>query len=137
MQNHYELSDTAFEQRFKAGTFPPELFTHEAHLRLAWIHIQHYGVAQAEQNIVSQLKHFVTLVGAEDKFNMTLTVAAVKVVAHFISKENYSHFKDFIAAYPRLLTHFKEMIAQHYNQDIYHSEQAKKVFLTPDLLPFK
>lgn len=136
MQDHYAFSDTAFEAQFKAGTFPAELFTHEAHLRLAWIHIHRYGVAQAEENIVQQLQDYVAHLGATDKFNMTLTVAAIKAVAHFKAKANHTHFKDFITAFPRLQTHFKELLAQHYQNVSYTSEEAKRVFVEPDVMGF-
>lgn len=39
MENHFQLSDTEFEEQFKACTLDSGLFNPEAHLRLAWIHV--------------------------------------------------------------------------------------------------
>jgi hypothetical protein len=72
MINHLELSDDAFESLFSTCQLNPKLFTHEAHVRLAWIHVTKYGVETAVTNIVNQLYQFVTKVGAVDKFNLTL-----------------------------------------------------------------
>ena len=136
MENHFEISDRQFESQFETGEFLPSLFSHEAHLRLAWIHIKKYGCENAVANITKQLFYFVKKIGAVDKYNKTLTIAAVKAVNHFINKSNSNSFSDFINEFPRLKTNFKELMAFHYKIDIYNSELAKQQFLEPDLLPF-
>jgi hypothetical protein len=136
MKNHLELSDQEFQQRFEEGTLDPALFTHEAHIRMAWIYITTYGLEQAIDTICTQLTLFVTRLGAADKFNKTLTIAATKAVYHFILRSKSDNFPSFIAEFPRLNTHFRELMASHYSGDIYGSETARKTFLEPDLLPF-
>ncbi len=136
MEKHFDLSDREFEDRFANGTFDPTLFSHEAHLRLAWIHVTNNGEAMAIKNVCDQLMRFVTLVGAKDKYNHTLTIAAVKAVNHFVRKSKSDTFHDFISEFPRLKYNFKELMAVHYGVDIYNSLQAKAVFIEPDLVPF-
>ena len=136
MKTHYELSDLQFEHSFANCTLDPTLFTHEAHLRLAWIHITKYGVNTAIANITHQLQNFVGYAGAADKYNQTVTVAAIKAVNHFVAKKKINDFLDFITEYPRLKTAFRELMWQHYTTDIFKSEEAKRVFLEPELLSF-
>lgn len=136
MEQHNNLSDDAFEAQFADGTLEPALFSHEAHIRLAWIHLRKYGETQAIQHITEQLKQYVRLLGAEDKYNATVTVAAVKIVHHFMQKTTINTFPAFIGAFPRLRDHFKELIGQHYGMDIFQSEEAKKHYLEPNLLTF-
>jgi len=136
MENHFDLSDSDFEKKFISCGLNPSDFTHEAHLRLAWININKYGIKQAEINIQNQLQIFVEFVGAKDKYNMTLTLAAIKAVYHFILKSNSDNFKDFITEFPRLKYNFKELMDCHYGFDIYNSEKAKTQFLEADLVPF-
>jgi len=136
MEQHFTLSDTEFEQQFNNCTFHPVDFSHEAHLRLAWIHISRYDILQATKNITTQLEQFVNFVGAKDKYNLTLSVAAIKAVYHFWLKSNSDNFSDFILEFPRLKYNFKELMACHYGFDIYNSDQAKRAFLEPDLIPF-
>ena len=137
MEVHYKLSDTEFEKHFIACKLDPSIFSHEAHLRLAWIHIHKYGMEQAVENIQTQLQNFVASAGAVDKYNTTLTIAAVRAVGHFIEKSNTTNFKDFIKEFPQLKNNFKALIESHYSFDVFNSLKAKTEFLEPDLQPFK
>ncbi|MCB0705388.1 MAG: hypothetical protein KDC34_08770 [Saprospiraceae bacterium] len=136
MEKHFTYSDTEFERKFSTCELDPAEFTHEAHLRLAWIHIHKYGIEEALVLIQKRLQAFVAFVGARDKYNTTLTVAAIKAVYHFKLKSTADNFKDFIAEFPRLKYNFKDLLACHYGVDIYHSEQARKEYIQPDLIPF-
>ncbi len=136
MEKHRNLDDHDFEVQFREARLSPDLFSHEAHLRLAWLHLQHYGQEQAIENICQQIIVYVTKLGAENKFNKTLTVAAIKVVDHFMQKSASNNFFDFIEEFPRLKYNFKDLLAFHYQTDIFNSERAKREYIAPDLLPF-
>ncbi|MEM8999524.1 MAG: hypothetical protein AAGB24_04605 [Bacteroidota bacterium] len=136
MEPHFSLSDLEFETQLQNATLDPKLFSHEAHLRLAYIHLKTYGLELAIETICQHIKNYVGLLGAMERFNMTLTVAAVRAVHHFMSKSTATHFKDFILAFPRLKSHFKELMGFHYSFDIYENPKAKASYLAPDLLPF-
>ncbi|MCK8522212.1 hypothetical protein M0D21_11565 [Aquimarina sp. D1M17] len=135
IQHHFELSDSDFEAQFANCTLDAKLFTHEAHIRLAWILIQKHGIRLAEEKIQEQIKDFVKSVGALDKYNTTLTIAAIRIVNCFMQKSNSESFKDFIVDFPKLKTDFKSLIKSHYSIDVFTSDKAKKEFLAPDLLP--
>lgn len=137
MENHTELNDLEFVTHLKDCTLDPALFSHEAHLRLAWLKIEQVGVEWAISEIRNLLLNYVDFLGAKDKYNETLTVAAVKVVNHFMLKSASDTFADFIQEFPRLKSAFRELIAQHYSTDIFNSEQAKTSYLEPELLPFE
>ncbi|MDN3656800.1 hypothetical protein QWZ08_14230 [Ferruginibacter paludis] len=137
METHADLTDKEFETQFKNCALSPDQFNHEAHLRLAWIHIRQYGTGQAIENICNQLNNFTRHAGAADKYNVTLTIASIKAVAHFIKKTDTANFNDFIMQVPRLKYDFKELMACHYSQDIYNADIARKEFIEPDLLPFE
>ena len=137
MEEHIKLSDQEFLQGFTNCTLPGEVFSHEAHLRLAWLYLREHSNDKAEYLIQDQLKKYVASLGAEDKYHSTLTVAAIKIVHHFMSRSKAQNFKDFIAKFPRLKTGFKDLVGSHYGFDIYSSEEARKTYLKPDLLPFE
>jgi len=136
MKSHFEMDDREFEKQFANCELNPELFTHEAHLRLAWIHVKNYGTENAIENICNQLRNFTKHVGAADKYNATVTTAAIRAVNHFINKSQSNSFFDFINEFPRLKFNFKEIIAAHYKTDIFKSEEAKGTYVEPELLPF-
>ncbi|WP_299536690.1 hypothetical protein [Ulvibacterium sp.] len=136
MVNHFQLNDTMFEISFEKGELPPTLFTHEAHLRLAWMYIKKYGEKEAAEKIGCEIEQFDKLHGGGDTFHKTITIASIKVVGHFIGKSESRDFKSFIQEFPKLKTAFKELLNRHYSIKILTSQKAKAQFLQPDLLPF-
>jgi hypothetical protein len=136
METHYQLSDTEFTSQFSNCTLNAELFSHEAHLRLAWILIHSLGLEQAEELIQIQLQSFVANLGATDKYHKTVTIVAMKAVSHFMKQSKTTNFKSFIVENSKLKTHFKELVNSHYSIDIFKSSKAKAEFLKPDLIPF-
>lgn len=135
-EKHFHLTDEEFEQQFENCSMSPDIFTHAAHLRLAWIHVTKYGLNAAIDNITAQLRRFTSTVGAAAKYNHTITVAAIRAVNHFINKSSSNNFKDFIAEFPRLHTNFKDLVNSHYKTDVFNSPEAKQKYIEPDLVPF-
>ncbi|MFD2561551.1 hypothetical protein [Aquimarina rubra] len=136
MKTHFDLTNSEFEKQFKEGILDPSLFNHEAHIRLAWIYLNKHDIHTACREISTQILAYVTQLNATDKFNKTLTIAAVKTVNHFVLKSKSNCFQDFIAEFPRLKYNFKDLLYSHYSFDIVNSEKAKTEYLEPDLLPF-
>ncbi|NMH86964.1 hypothetical protein [Flavivirga algicola] len=136
MEQHFQLTDVEFNEQFTNCSLNPELFSHEAHLRLGWINIKNLGLKKGEENIQKQLQNFVIHVGAHDKYNKTVTIVAMKILNHFMQQSKTDNFKDFINENSKLKDNFKQLIANHYSNDIFKSEKAKTVFLEPDLIPF-
>ncbi|WP_405207621.1 hypothetical protein [Aquimarina sp. LLG6339-5] len=136
METHFDLNDLEFIRLFKEGTLNPSLFNHEAHLRLAWIHITFSDADTARKKISNHIVSYVTKLNATDKFNKTLTIAAVNIVNHYIQKSQSNNFKEFITEFPGLKNNFKELVNAHYSFDIFNSKEAKMNYLPPDLLPF-
>lgn len=136
MENHFQLSDHEFVHAFKTQTLNPKLFTHEAHIRLAWIYLNTYTIEQAIEQFSNQLFELVTLHKATDKFNKTLTVAAFYIIHHFKINSNAKDFKAFINTYPELVLDFKSLVKKHYKRDVFNCPKAKKSFVEPDLILF-
>ncbi len=136
IEAHFQLSDEEFVKQFSNCTLNPELFSHEAHLRLAWLLIDTYGLKKTEVQIQELLRNFVTHVGAQDKYHVTITLIAMKIMNHFMQKSNTNNFKDFIAENIQLKINFNGLIGSHYSFDLFKSTNAKREFVEPDLFPF-
>ncbi len=134
--HHSQFSDSEFIEAFESASLDPKLFNHEAHLRLAWIYIQNHGEQKAIEKTCTGIKDFDIIYGKGDKFHTTITVAAVKVVHHFMKKSESKSFADFIEEFPRLKVAFKELLDQHYGFNIFSSDEAKTNYIVPDILPF-
>ncbi len=136
MKSHYTLSDSEFEKQFAELKLEAKMFTHEAHLRLAWIHLNKYGEENAIQNITKQIFKFVSNLGESEKYNTTLTITAIKIVKHYMDKKPFDNFKEFIATYPILISNFRSLVEEHYSIDIFSSKEAKRNYLLPDRRKF-
>lgn len=136
MQAHFKLDDTTFEQQFDNAVLPDALFTHEAHLRLAWIQLERFEIEEAAIRVCEQIQKYASSLGAATKFHKTLSTAAVHVVAHFKQKSQSISFQEVLQEFPRLNEGFKELLLSHYSQDVLFSTEARTHYLEPDLIPF-
>ncbi len=136
LEKHFKLTDDDFERSFRLCTLEPVLFTHEAHLRLTWIHLDKYGLTRALKNIQEDIKKYVSQLGAIDKYHVTVTIAAVHVVNRLMNKSLTSNFLDFIKENTELKTSFKELINSHYQDNIFELSKAQYEFIEPDKIPF-
>nr|WP_288935398.1 hypothetical protein [uncultured Allomuricauda sp.] len=134
--HHSQYTDKEFIHAFESRGFPPNLFTHEAHLRLAWIYLIQYDESLAIDKTCQGIQNFDQFHGDGTKYHVTLTVASVKVVHHFRQKSTATTFEEFIIEYPRLITSFKELLSLHYGEEVISDPKAKTIYLEPDLLPF-
>ena len=134
--DHTRYTDIDFEQQFANCTFKPGMFSHEAHLRLAYIHISKYGEAQAAENMVSQIKTYAEHYGVKEKFNKTVTISAVKIMSHYMSSSSTNSFSELVNEFPILTEDFKSILSQHYSFNVFGDSEAKKEFIAPDLRPF-
>jgi hypothetical protein len=136
MEKHWKLSEEEFEEKFSTCNFRPLWFTHEAHLRLAWMYVNKYGKEIAFEKYSKQLQAFANKYNAEGKYNATVTYASIQIMSRFIEKSEAYDFHDFINEFPELKSKFKGLLTTHYSKDIFTSKEAKKHILQPDLVPF-
>ena len=135
-ESHFQFNDESFLIQLEDGSMRPNLFGHEAHLRMAWLYIKKYGVKNAVDRACSTIRRYDFIHGSGNKFHVTLTAASVKVVHHFIQKSTAKNFPKFMLEHPVLKVDFSRLLLQHYGQEVLRSNVAKNEFVEPDLLPF-
>jgi hypothetical protein len=135
MERHFLLKDSEFLRQFENCELCPSDFSHEAHLRLGWIHIRLYGIDRAEKNVTAQLQNFVKYAKAEDKYHETVTITGLRTINYFMKKSNCATFMEFIKEFPQLKYNFKDLINSHYKNDVFSSPIAKSQYIKPDLNP--
>lgn len=77
---------------------------------------------------------FASFHGDHQKFNKTITNASVYAVNHFM--KDGDSFQEFINGNPQLLSGLKILINSHYSYDIFAVENARELFIEPDVQPF-
>lgn len=136
MTDHWTLSDDAFLQGIQTQTLPAAAFTHEAHLRLAFICLEQAPLSEASEQVCALIRQFATANGAPDKFHLTLTLACVQVVAHFMTRMPGSSFAALMEAFPALKTDMPDLLHRHYRPERLALKEGKTAYIAPDLLPF-
>jgi len=112
MMSHWELNNDEFELEFRKGSFNPSLFNHEAHLRLAFIHITKYGLHQAIENLCEQIARYDLIHGTGRKFSASITASAVFILNQFLTKCNTNSFSRLINTYPELKYNFRSLLGE-------------------------
>lgn len=112
------------------------MFSHEAHVRLAFIHIVKYGREVARENLCNQIKEAAKRVGYHDKFHYTITCASVELLALNGVGSDLLEFAAFKAKYPQMLDNFKSILLSYYSEALLFSDSARRVFVAPDLQDF-
>ncbi len=134
--SHRSSTDSELISSLEDVSLKETQFTHEAHIRLAWIHLKNNGLNTAIDLVTKQIRAYVRHLGAQDKYHHTLTIAAVKTVHHFIKISPFEPFEKFIEHNPRLLSDFKTLVHTHYSEQLIQSELSRSSFCEPDLMPY-
>ncbi|MBT8141019.1 MAG: hypothetical protein HKN88_03540 [Gammaproteobacteria bacterium] len=124
-------------EQISQGTYPGEQFTHRKHLHLAWLHAHSHEPHQAVLRMCADIQSYVKVLGAADKFNLTVTaVLAAEVVTRVIAQKNLQNFADWLSRHPDLEYHALDLLKGLYTPEQLQSAQAKETMLWPDLAGF-
>lgn len=134
--NHFELSDHEFMAQFVNCTLNPDLFSHEAHVRLAYLILKDAPFDQAEVQLATLILAFVKNLGFEEKFNRTITYAAAKIIKKRIENSEAVTFKTFLKQHSDLTDNMLALIQIHYSKHLLFSPEARKEIFQPDLQDF-
>ena len=136
LKSHEQLSDEDLESQFKEYTLPPRLFSHAAHLRLALIHLRKYGKDLAKENLSFQIRGYADSLGANQKFNLTITIASIEILANYLASNPTLDFCGLQEKHSELFEDFKGIVKKHYSFNVFGDPKAKAEFIAPDLQPF-
>lgn len=128
--------DLIFSKRVESCKFPLSDFDHRAHLRLAYVYLAENDVETAVAMMRDALMRLLTTNGIEtaSRYHETLTKAWILAVHHFMSTTIESDSADgFIDKNPDMLD--SNIMLSHYSARILFSDEARKSFVQPDLVP--
>lgn len=127
------MDDQTFLTAFEDTTLPPHLFTHQAHIRMAWLYLHEYGWDVGVTKITEGIQRYATAQGANRKYHTTITLFWAKLVYHLlIDSPESSSFDCFLKQYPFILD--TAIIMRHYTAEVLRSEQARAEWVEPDLV---
>ena len=122
------MTDDEFLRRFEACTL--EDFRHRDHVRVAWIYLRQLPYDRAVEAMERGIRRFATHHGALDKYNHTITLLWMRLVAAARPAAT-DNFDAFLAAHAQLLD--KDIPRRFYSTSLLDSPAAKNGWVEPDL----
>ncbi len=121
---------TAYTMQFEACSIDSTTFAHVDHVGVAYEILRKYSFLDAVVIYSKCLETIATRAGAADKFNLTITLAFLSLIAERLQASDATSFDCFIEENPDLLT--TRSISKWYSQERLSSPNARSVFLLPD-----
>lgn len=125
-----------FLLKLEECTLPLDQFDHVGHLYASWLYLKKFPLNIAVSKTAISIQRLALSVGARTKFHKTLTEAAVQIVYYRMQSDPGADFSDFLAANEDLVSDLPKVILNYYSEDRLQSEEAREVYLEPDLKQF-
>lgn len=122
------MSDQEFIDAFGAGQLAPDVFTHRAHLRAAYLLLRTRPFLEACIAMRDGLHLLAEKLGKPDLYHETVTVAFMALVA--ARSSSAGDWDGFIAAHPELCE--RGLLDAYYSPALLASGAARTRFAMPD-----
>jgi hypothetical protein len=127
------MTDDEFLAAFEAAAFARPEWTHEAHVRMAWLYLTRLPFVEALDRIRTGIQRLNAKIGSPDGYHETITVAFTRVIAACVEGgENYAAFRE---RNPELFDRTLTALLHHYTKERLYSAEARKAFTEPDVKP--
>lgn len=113
----------------REGTLQAEGFTHRRHVGIAIAALERYPFFQALDIVASGLQALCQRAGVAWKFNATITMASMSLIAERHARAPGLAADDVMERYPELMS--SRLIEALYPRDRLHSDTARQVGLLP------
>ncbi|MEM8811945.1 MAG: hypothetical protein AAGF59_04945 [Pseudomonadota bacterium] len=124
-------TETGYDlDRFERLEIDPTAFGHQDHMRAAYAMLSRYDFLEACARYSATIKSMAESVGASAKFNATITIAFMSLIAERRSSANETNWDAFIASNSDLLE--PGVLAPWYSTERLGSDLARTQFLLPD-----
>jgi hypothetical protein len=126
--NYAELA-----RAFEACDIDVSGFGHRDHVGVAYEMLRSYEFLEASVKYSRSINTIATRAGAHQKFNVTITLAFLSLIAERMHTARYDSFDAFIEQNKDLLS--ASLLSEWYSPDRLGSDLARAVFLLPDGSP--
>jgi hypothetical protein len=112
-EKHRLLTDIEFMDKMADASLEPASFTHEAHIRLAWLTMDTLGFEASVEAIAACIAKFDRKHGDGQKFDPGITLAASKLIWDCKSNSASANFHEFLDEFPGLKARLRALSALH------------------------
>ena len=139
------MTHNEFLAAFESATLARTDWTHEAHVRMAWLYLTRHPVTDALEKARAGIRKLNLAFNPEDRcrpadpehppgYNDTVTVAFVRVIAGRLGAgESYEAFCE--PHNPDLFDRSLSAVRKHYTKKLLFSAKARKAFVEPNREP--
>lgn len=116
---------------FELMDIDPKDFGHIDHIGVAYEMLRTYDFIEATNKYATCINTIATRAGASRKFNTTITIAYLGLIAERIKETSHETFDEFIERNQDLLA--SDLLMKWYSAERLQSDLARSVFLLPDI----
>ena len=128
------MTDEAFTRAFEQGAVTPAQFDHAAHVRVAWVYLHETAsLDEALSRMRDAIRRFAAAAGVPQKYHETLTVLWMRLLAEVRAAGAAGEVADVLQSHPALGD--KDLPFQYYSRERLFSDDARAVWIEPDLRP--
>jgi hypothetical protein len=124
------MTDISFAKRFEKLEISAETFSHRDHVQAAFELLHKYPFIEATYKYAGTIQAMATTAGVPEKFNVTVTLAFMGVIAERIEIGEAENFDDFYFQNKDLSGN---ILGNWYSPDRLASDLSRKIFLMPNL----
>ncbi|MEM7444376.1 MAG: hypothetical protein AAF414_13710 [Pseudomonadota bacterium] len=124
-------SSVELTRAFEAGEIEPGAFRHLDHVVVAFEMLRKYDFIDASLLYGRGIRALAERAGAPGKFNMTITMAFLSLIAERMGNRDHATCKAFLVANKDLLS--MDALTSRYSSERLRSDLAREIFLMPDI----
>ena len=134
MLGHTTLTDDEFLAAFEQCRLPKDLWTHEAHVRMASLYLSREPLEDVLSKVSNGIRQYNASLGNVAGYRETVTQAYLLLIASRIGNGG-ARFDDFKRRHPKLFDRKDPILLWHYRKETLDSIEAKEQFVPPDFEP--
>lgn len=130
------MTDAEFLEAFETCCLRADQWTHQAHVRMAWLYLQRMPLPLAIPVVREGIKRYNVSLNKPLGYHETITLAFLHLISDRIQNGNSPQsFEIFCSQHPDLLDREMKTLLSHYQKETLFSQLARESFVCPDLLP--
>lgn len=124
------MTDEEFARAFERGEISPAEFSHQSHVRLAWVYLRESGgFDEALDRIRAGIKRFAAAAGAAQKYHETITILWMRLLEQARERAGDCTFSELLERCPELAD--KDLPLRYYPRERLFSDQAREHWVPP------
>lgn len=129
-KNLKPMTDQEFARAFERGEVLPTEFSHQSHVRLAWVYLKESeSFDLAVGKIRDGIKRFAAAAGASQKYHETITILWMQLLDDARDRAGDCTFVELLERCPELAD--KDLPLQYYSRERLFSDEARERWVPP------